>query len=115
MALPKCQSCWQKAVAASRTDKHINIAVLNRFLPARIDAFAKVIVSLFTAAICGLVAWVSFRFVQTSHEYGDILLGSVPAWILQLVLPVGFGLICYRYSLFFVMGLVGLFKPGDSQ
>ena len=27
-------------------------------------------------------------------------MGGVPAWMPQLVLPVGFGLISYRYALF---------------
>lgn len=88
------------AVAASRTDKHINIAVLDRFLPGRLAAAKDVLVHGFTTAICGIVAWQSFLFVQTSHEYGDLLLDAVPAWIPQAVLPVGFALISYRYALF---------------
>jgi TRAP-type C4-dicarboxylate transport system permease small subunit len=32
-------------------------------------------------------------------------MGSVPAWIPQLVLPIGFGLISYRYVLFVFAGL----------
>jgi hypothetical protein len=35
-------------------------------------------------------------------------MGGVPAWLLQLVLPVGFGLICYRYALFCGRDLVRL-------
>ena len=37
-----------------------------------------------------------------------MLLGGAPAWILQAVLPVGFGLIAYRYLLFSVKGLLQL-------
>jgi TRAP-type C4-dicarboxylate transport system permease small subunit len=88
------------AVAASRADRHINIAVLDRFLPGRFGAAKDLLIHLFTSAVCGTVAWHSLLFVRTSLEYGDVLLGQVPAWILQLVLPVGFGLICYRYALF---------------
>ena len=54
------------AVAASRTDKHINIAVLDRFLPDKIGLVVKVIVDLFTAAVCLVVTWYSINFVQTS-------------------------------------------------
>jgi TRAP-type C4-dicarboxylate transport system permease small subunit len=93
------------AVAASRTDKHINVAVLDRFLPEKVKAAVRILVHGFTAGITGMVAWYSVQFVMTSREYGDVLLGSVPAWILQLVLPIGFGLICYRYVLFVFAGL----------
>ena len=98
------------AVAASRSDKHINIAVLDRFLPGRFGAAKDLLIHLFTAAVCGVVAWHSLLFVRTSHEFGDVLLGQVPAWILQAVLPVGFGLICYRYTLFAIGDLRGLFR-----
>ena len=98
------------AVAASRTDKHINIAVLDRFVPARLKAGLKVFVDLFTAGICLVITWHSVAFVQTSHEYEDVLMGNVPAWMLQLVLPIGFGLITWRYLVFSVRQLVALFS-----
>lgn len=96
------------AVAASRSDKHINIAVLDRFLPGRLGTVKDLLVHAFTAAICGVVAWQSFLFVRTSHEYGDMLLDVVPAWIPQAVLPVGFALISYRYALFLLSDLACL-------
>jgi TRAP-type C4-dicarboxylate transport system permease small subunit len=102
------------AVAASRSDKHINIAVLDRYLPAKLKLAVKVFIHLFTAGICGVVAWYSAQFVMTSWEFGDVLMGSVPAWILQLIMPVGFGLICYRYSLFSIRELLLLFRARRS-
>lgn len=103
------------AVAASRTDKHINIAILDRFLPPRMGAAAKVLVDLFTAGICLIVTWYSVAFVRTSYEYEDVLLGNVPAWLLQLVLPVGFGLISWRYLLFTLKNLRALFSRGEAS
>jgi len=103
------------AIAASRSDKHINIAVLDRFLPEKLKQVVKVIIHLFTAIICGVVAWHSTQFVMTSREFGDILMGSVPAWIPQLILPVGFALICYRYSLFVVVELFQFARRGRAE
>ncbi|MBT8048947.1 MAG: TRAP transporter small permease [Xanthomonadales bacterium] len=103
------------AVAASRNDKHINVAVLDRFLPDAVKAVTRVVIHVFTAVICGVVAWHSFKFVQTSHEYGDLLMGGVPAWLPQLILPIGFGLICYRYALFAASGLIRLIRGGAGQ
>jgi TRAP-type C4-dicarboxylate transport system permease small subunit len=103
------------AVAASRNDKHISIDVLNRFLPPRVALAVKVLVDLFTAVVCGIVAWHSLAFVQTSHEFEDVLLGNIPAWILQAVLPVGFALIAWRYSLFTLKNLYGLFHREPAE
>jgi TRAP-type C4-dicarboxylate transport system permease small subunit len=88
------------AVAASRSDKHIRIDLLNRYLPERASRAVKVVLHLFTAAVSGVMAWYSLAFVRMSWEFGDVLLGSVPAWIPQAVLPAGFALIAWRYSLF---------------
>jgi TRAP-type C4-dicarboxylate transport system permease small subunit len=103
------------AVAASRNDKHINIAILDRFLPDRIKQAVKIAVHLFTAAVCGVVAWHSVQFVLTSREFGDVLMGSIPAWLPQLILPIGFGLICYRYALFMVKEILRLVRAGEPQ
>ena len=97
------------AVAASRSDKHINIAVLDRFLPGRVRRVKEALIHAFTAAISGIVAWHSLLFVRTSHEFGDVLLGGIPAWLLQAVLPVGFALIAWRYALFTLRDLGRLF------
>lgn len=102
------------AVAASRDDRHINIAVLDRFLPGRSKAAKDLLIHAFTATVSAVVAWHSFLFVRTSHEYGDLILGGLPAWIPQAVLPVGFGLIAWRYALFTVRDGVRLLRgPSD--
>ena len=102
------------AVAASRTDKHINIAVLDRFLPDNIKTVMKIVVDVFTAVICAVITWYSIQFVLTSREYEDVLLGNVPAWILQLVLPIGFGLISWRYLVFTIQAVAGLFGREEA-
>jgi TRAP-type C4-dicarboxylate transport system permease small subunit len=102
------------AVAASRADKHINIAILDRFLPQKLNSAVKVVIDLFTAGICAVVTWYSVSFVLLSNEYGDVLLGDIPAWIPQSVLPIGFGLMSWRYLLFALSRFIGLFKGSES-
>lgn len=85
------------AVAASRADKHISIDVLSRFLPLRGRALARIVTNLFTSGICGLLAWHSWRFVSQSREFEDTLLGNMPAWWFQVVMPVAFALMSWRY------------------
>jgi TRAP-type C4-dicarboxylate transport system permease small subunit len=99
------------AVAASRNDKHINVEVLDRFLPGRVKTLKDILIHAFTAGICGIIAWHSYLFVRMSHEFGDVLLGGIPAWLLQAILPVGFGLIAYRYTLFVARDLRRLLRP----
>lgn len=95
-------------LAASRMDKHISIAVLNRFLPDSAQLVTKVLIDLFTAFICGLFAWHSARFVMGSYEFGDTLMRNIPAWTMQIVLPVGFGLMAFRHM------ALAITRPLDS-
>ncbi len=103
------------AVSASRSDRHINIAVLDRFLPPQLKKVINLSIHVFTAAICTIVAWFSLQFVLTSREYGDLLLGHVPAWWLQAALPLGFALIAWRYLLFMVKDVVALFRAEPAM
>jgi TRAP-type C4-dicarboxylate transport system permease small subunit len=95
------------AVAAGRKDRHISIAVLDRFLPKGAKRWVRIVLDGFTAVVCGLLAWYSFEFVQESHAYGDVVLGNVPAWVVQGIMPLGFALLTWRYLVFVLRGLLG--------
>jgi TRAP-type C4-dicarboxylate transport system permease small subunit len=87
------------AVAASRDRKHIAIEIVTRSLSPFPRRIVTAFVNAFASVVAAFFAWQSWRFVQDSKSFGDLLLGSWPAWMLQLILPVGFGLIAYRYLL----------------
>ncbi len=99
------------AVAASRKDRHIAIAVLDQFLSAPLQRINKIILDGFTAAVCALITWHSAAFVRSSYEFNDTMLGDMPAWLLQLVLPIGFALISWRYALFALQAILGTRRP----
>ena len=86
-------------IAAGRDRKQIAIDVLTRVLPDRARRVADAVSCLFTAAVTGVLAWHSLRFVQVSQAFGDTLFGGWPAWVFQLILPIGFAAIAYRYLL----------------
>lgn len=95
------------AVAASRADKHIAIDVLSRFLPPLGQRLTRILTNGFTAFVCGLVAWHALQFVLQAYEFEDELLGGLPAWWFQAVMPVAFALMCWRYTVFIILDLVG--------
>ena len=86
-------------IAASRDRKQIAIDVITRVFPVKVKRITDIIVHVFTAGITGLLAWYSLRFVQDSYVFGETLLSGWPAWIFQLILPIGFAAICFRYIL----------------
>lgn len=104
------------AVAASRSDRHISISLVDTLVAPKLKCVINILTHAFAAAMSGLLTWFSLDFVMTTREYGDVAFGGIPAWFVQLVLPVGFGLICYRYTLFFLVSLLTLVggRPGGE-
>lgn len=85
------------AVAASRQNNHITIDILNRMLPVAWRRWSDVVVALFTSAVCALLAWHTFRFVQDEYQYSDFEIAGIPVWLWQSIMPVSFSLIAWRY------------------
>jgi C4-dicarboxylate transporter, DctM subunit len=48
------------------------------------------------AAVSGALAWGAVELVLGERAFGGHVAGTIPTWIAQLVLPVGFGLIAVR-------------------
>lgn len=84
-------------IAAARDRRHIAIDVIVRKLPRALNRATKFLTCSFTVAVMALLSWYSWAFVAESREFGDVLVDNWPAWIFQLILPVGFALIGLRY------------------
>ena len=85
------------ATIASRNDEHIRIDLLTRFVGDRFQKMLERFRSLFTAFVAGLFAWYSLEFVILDYQDGIIAFAGVPAWIFEVVMPVGALLIGFRY------------------
>lgn len=103
------------AIAASRADKHISINVLSRFLPPAGRTVARLVTNTFTTVVCGLVGFHAFRFVSQSYEFEDQLLGGLPAWWFQVVMPIAFFLMAWRYLCFSLADIVTLFRHPETR
>jgi TRAP-type C4-dicarboxylate transport system permease small subunit len=87
------------AIAAARDRRHIVIDVLSRMLPPGLQTWASLIVDSLSAGVAGILAWYAALFVIDSKAYGDLLLNDLPAWPFQLILPVAFSILAYRYGI----------------
>jgi len=85
------------SVAASRESRHIAIGIVPRYFPVSWHKPAAVMATAFASVVSAVLAWHALRFVADSYRYGDTLLGDLPAWMFQVVMPVGFALISYQF------------------
>lgn len=93
------------AMAASRTDNHISIDVVSRYLPAALKRYTRILVYLFTLAVTGLMTFHAARFVAMEKADGMIAFANVPAWICEAIIPAAFGIITIRYFFLLIQEL----------
>lgn len=85
------------SIAACRENRHIRIDALSHVLPDIAVNVLRIIVDLFAAAVCAVIAVQAWRYLQVEIEYGDTVLVDTPAWIAHAIMPAAFGLISYRF------------------
>ena len=87
------------ATVASRGNKHIKIDLLSHYFHSTSNLLIQAVVSMFTAGICLIIAWYGAHWIRL--EYIDKMAGfaGIPAWVLEIIIPLSFALIGIRYCL----------------
>lgn len=85
------------AMVASRQDKHIAIDVLSRLVGERWRPWLRMATDLFASVVCATVAYYAVRFVLDEMTYATPGFAGIPAWMLETVIPLAFGVIALRY------------------
>ena len=80
---------WGSMVAA-RSNRHIRIDAVTRFLPDPVERLVFRATSLISAAICIAVAWYTLEFVLIEFEDGFPAFAAIPAWLAQSIIPFAF-------------------------
>ena len=97
---------------ASRSRSHIKINLVDKLLPHGAKQVAQTAVDLFSAFICGVLAHASYSFVLMEYESGTTFgITEIPVWILEAIIPLGFGIIALRFAFGAVWSIVTMVKP----
>ncbi len=104
------------ASLATREEKHINIDVFTRFIPKKWQAIPRIIIQLFSVVVCWYLAEASITFVSDEITFETVAFGEVPAWYFQIIIPIGFILMMFRFFILALQNTVSLFSPkkGDA-
>jgi TRAP-type C4-dicarboxylate transport system permease small subunit len=87
------------AMAACREDRHIRIDALSHLFPESVISGIRIVVDLFAAGVCAVIAWHAFRYLQLEIEFEDTVLINTPAWLAHMVLPLAFALVSFRFGI----------------
>lgn len=85
------------AMAAAGSDEHIRVDVVTRFVGGRAARRLARLTSLFTATLCFALAWFSVTLIAWDYRDATPGFGAVPAWVCELVIPIGAGVMGLRY------------------
>ena len=99
------------AMLATQRGKHINVDALSKLLPAGVQRVVGVVLPLAAVSVCLVLAKAGWDLVAISREYPKDLLPSVPEWSLQLMFPVGFGLLAVHFAVRVVEAAVAPPEP----
>lgn len=103
------------ATLATREGKHINIDIISRSLPPLGRAFMEFVIHLFSFFICGLLTYASLKFIKNEAQMGVATLLGIPTWILEIILPLAFSLMAFRFALRSIKSLILALKITKKQ
>ncbi len=87
------------ATLATKEGKHINIDVVSRWLPSLGKNMVALITHLFSFFVCGGLTYAALKFIKNEIQMGNRTFLELPAWVPELILPVTFILMTFRFGL----------------
>ncbi len=85
------------AMIGSRKGQHIAIDAFVRHLSATAQLLMQRLTDAFTAIICFVMTYYSYRFVRLEFEDGGLAFGVVPNWLCEAIIPFALLIIASRY------------------
>ena len=85
------------ALIASRNNNHISMDLGQKYLSEKYLIFIKIIIYLFSAAICFIVTWYGINLVQMEYEESGSAFANIPIWLTISIIPIAFFIMGLRY------------------
>jgi TRAP-type C4-dicarboxylate transport system permease small subunit len=85
------------AVVAAGRLRHIQMDVVGRLLPAGPRLWVLRLTTLAAAIVCMVLARAAWVYLGQEHEFGSTGFLSIPIWLLQVVVFIGFALLAKRF------------------
>jgi TRAP-type C4-dicarboxylate transport system permease small subunit len=85
------------ATVATRNNRHIRIDLLSKLFSRNTHRLIQSVIGQISAWTCLVVAWYGFKWIQMDFADGVTSFAGIPAWMLEVIIPVTFALIGLRY------------------
>ncbi len=91
--------CMLGGAIAARENRLLSLSTLSDLMKGRVKSFSLIFCNSFAATINVFLCAASIQFLLSEKLGGKSLAYGIPIWIIQLILPLGFGLITLRLIL----------------
>ena len=86
-------------LVATRERKHLTLSTAELFGErTRVRRFGRVLAGAVSAATVAILTYAAVGLVLANREEGRVLMGGVPVWVLELVMPLALGLMALRFA-----------------
>jgi len=101
---------------AARRREHITIDAVGRLLGGRAYHVGAGVVTLFATVACGALARAGADLVAVSLDYPDEVMPGIQLWVVQLVFPIGVGVMGVHFLLRTVENAIRIYldEPVDA-
>ena len=92
---------WVSLLGAGRAaaeNKHIQIDLLPKLLPAASARVLGIISNLFATAVSAILLYASITFLQSEMSSGTMAFAGIPNWWLESVFPLSFAIMTLRFG-----------------
>jgi TRAP-type C4-dicarboxylate transport system permease small subunit len=83
-------------------NKHIKIDLTASIFPKQWIPYRNLLLCFACVVICAIMIMASLGYIRTEWEFGGEIFLGIPTWLAQIILPLGFLLILFR---FVIMGI----------
>lgn len=87
------------ATLATKEGKHINIDLVSRWLPSLGKNVVTLTIHLFSFFICCLLTYAALKFIKNEVQMEHRTFLNIPAWVPEMILPITFSLMTFRFGL----------------
>jgi len=87
------------ATVATRHNKHIRIDLLSRYFRRNTHRLIQALVGQVSAWTCLVIGWYGLDWIRLDYDEGVNWFADVPAWAVEIIVPLAFALIGLRYLL----------------
>jgi len=79
--------------------KHIKIDLFTPVMPGKWLSTRDLVLSVACLGVCAVMFKVCLDYIALEKTYGGAIFLQVPNWVGQIILPIGFGAMCFRFFL----------------